>query len=143
MKPIAITLGDPAGIGPEVAAKVLAQQRAQTNPWLLVGSAWALSFAGNTLGANVDVTVEFSTDGTTYTPFGGTLGLNAVDTQYVVGLGADASDVAFVRLNLGAGARIDNVSLEATVGAPVPEPTTAVLAIAGLAGLGIVGRRRA
>ncbi|MEM7001078.1 MAG: 4-hydroxythreonine-4-phosphate dehydrogenase PdxA [Pseudomonadota bacterium] len=44
MKPVAITLGDPAGIGPEVAAKVLAAAQPQ-RPWLLVGSRWALADA--------------------------------------------------------------------------------------------------
>lgn len=45
MQPIAITLGDPAGIGPEVAAKVLAGRsagEAAGQPLVLVGSRWAL-----------------------------------------------------------------------------------------------------
>ena len=41
MQAIAITLGDPAGIGPEVAAKVLAKVEPRT-PWLLVGAPWSL-----------------------------------------------------------------------------------------------------
>lgn len=41
MQPIAITLGDPAGIGPEVAAKVMAKVEPRT-PWLLVGAPWSL-----------------------------------------------------------------------------------------------------
>lgn len=42
-KPIAITLGDPAGVGPEIVAKMLAQPRdLQDQPWLLVGPHWAL-----------------------------------------------------------------------------------------------------
>lgn len=44
MKPLAITLGDPAGIGPEVAAKMLVagMQSESKVPWLLVGARWAL-----------------------------------------------------------------------------------------------------
>ena len=41
MKPILITLGDPAGVGPEVAAKVLAAAQ-PTRPWVLVGAEWSL-----------------------------------------------------------------------------------------------------
>ena len=41
MQPIAITLGDPAGIGPEVAAKVIQEVKPQT-PWVLVGAPWSL-----------------------------------------------------------------------------------------------------
>jgi 4-hydroxythreonine-4-phosphate dehydrogenase len=42
--PLAITLGDPAGIGPEVAAKVIARLLAAPvpRPMLFVGSRWAL-----------------------------------------------------------------------------------------------------
>ena len=40
-KPIAITLGDPAGIGPEVMASTLASATPEV-PWLLVGTRWAL-----------------------------------------------------------------------------------------------------
>lgn len=39
--PIAITLGDPAGIGPEVLAKTMAAATPSA-PWLLVGPRWAL-----------------------------------------------------------------------------------------------------
>ncbi len=41
MKPLAITLGDPAGIGPEVLAKVLAGD-VLDSPVTLIGSRWAL-----------------------------------------------------------------------------------------------------
>jgi 4-hydroxythreonine-4-phosphate dehydrogenase len=42
MKPIAITLGDPAGIGPEVAAKTIAAHPNPDIAWLLVGARWSL-----------------------------------------------------------------------------------------------------
>lgn len=43
-RPLALTLGDPAGIGPEVVARYLAGQGRSTltRPLLLVGSRWAL-----------------------------------------------------------------------------------------------------
>ena len=49
MHPIAITLGDPAGIGPEVAVKVAAQATPRT-PWLLVGSRWSLEAGAESAG---------------------------------------------------------------------------------------------
>ncbi|MDH3642165.1 MAG: 4-hydroxythreonine-4-phosphate dehydrogenase PdxA [Gammaproteobacteria bacterium] len=39
---LAVTLGDPAGIGPEVAARVLADRLPDARPLVLVGSRWAL-----------------------------------------------------------------------------------------------------
>ena len=42
MKPIALTLGDPAGIGPEVILKTLRGGVDQLVPWVLVGRRWAL-----------------------------------------------------------------------------------------------------
>ena len=58
MKPIAITLGDPAGIGPEVAAKVVARlsssgpaSNSSQNAYLLVGPRWALQLGAQ--AANV------------------------------------------------------------------------------------------
>ncbi len=58
MKPIAVTLGDPAGIGPEVAARVLAEVSAVTEgpgvaempPLLLVGGRWALERGARAAG---------------------------------------------------------------------------------------------
>ncbi len=46
---IAITLGDPAGIGPEVAAKVLAANAARSD-WLVVGPEWALESGAEAAG---------------------------------------------------------------------------------------------
>jgi len=42
LAPLAVTLGDPAGIGPEVAAKVIAKWPRSARPLLLIGSRWAL-----------------------------------------------------------------------------------------------------
>lgn len=51
-KPIAITLGDPAGIGPEVAARVVATASPQA-PWVLVGSRWALEAGARAAGVTL------------------------------------------------------------------------------------------
>ena len=47
--PIAITLGDPAGIGPEVAARVLAADDGRSN-WVVVGCEWALQQGAQVAG---------------------------------------------------------------------------------------------
>ena len=39
-KPIAITVGDPAGIGPEVVLKTLLKNPQPRHPWVLVGARW-------------------------------------------------------------------------------------------------------
>jgi 4-hydroxythreonine-4-phosphate dehydrogenase len=52
MKPLAITLGDPAGIGPEVAARMLATA-APERPLLLVGARWALEAGAESAGVNL------------------------------------------------------------------------------------------
>ena len=52
MKPLAITLGDPAGIGPEIAAKTIATC-APSMPWLLVGSRWALELGARAAGVSL------------------------------------------------------------------------------------------
>jgi len=56
MQPIAVTLGDPAGIGPEVAAKVLAGLSAKdvaAQPLALVGSRWALERGARAAGVTL------------------------------------------------------------------------------------------
>ncbi|MGE0625359.1 MAG: 4-hydroxythreonine-4-phosphate dehydrogenase PdxA [Pseudomonadales bacterium] len=56
MQPIAITLGDPAGIGPEVAAKVLVGLSATdiaVQPLVLVGSRWALEQGARAAGVTL------------------------------------------------------------------------------------------
>lgn len=59
MHTIAITLGDPAGIGPEVAAKVIAAQglasqvHGNSITWLLVGPRWALQAGAEAAGVRL------------------------------------------------------------------------------------------
>ena len=52
MTPIAITIGDPAGIGPEVMAKVLDDVKPQT-PWVLVGTRWSLELGAQAVGTTL------------------------------------------------------------------------------------------
>lgn len=108
-----------------------------------VGSNWAFSVAGRTLTGTATIGVEFSTDGSIFASFG-TLNLNTVDSPFNVALGADESDFGYIRLTMSQGAYIDNLAITADVGpASVPEPATAMLAISGLLGLGLMGRKRA
>ena len=48
-KPIAITLGDAAGIGPEVVLKTLLNDPQPRHPWVLVGSLWSLQRSAEVL----------------------------------------------------------------------------------------------
>ncbi len=55
-KPILVTLGDPAGIGPEVAARVIADRSHSTppaQPLVLVGSGWALEKGAGSAGVTL------------------------------------------------------------------------------------------
>jgi 4-hydroxythreonine-4-phosphate dehydrogenase len=51
--PLGLTLGDPAGIGPEVAARVLAAGRQPRRPLLLVGTGWALEAGARAAGVTL------------------------------------------------------------------------------------------
>ena len=62
-RPIAITLGDPAGIGPEVVLKTLLANPLPRHPWVLVGALWSLQRSAEALGLampNVDKIEAFS-----------------------------------------------------------------------------------
>ena len=51
--PIAITMGDPAGVGPEIIARVLGDADAAgalgQRPWILVGAPWCLAKGADTV----------------------------------------------------------------------------------------------
>ena len=49
-KPIAITLGDPAGVGPEVVLKTVLATPQPKHPWILIGSLWSLQRSAGALG---------------------------------------------------------------------------------------------
>jgi len=53
MKPLAVSMGDPAGIGLELAARVWAERNASTPPFFLVGDAGAFSRACERLGVSL------------------------------------------------------------------------------------------
>ena len=53
LKAIAITLGDPAGIGPEVVVKTLLLHPQPPHPWLLIGSLWSLEMAAAMLNVTL------------------------------------------------------------------------------------------
>ena len=50
--PLAITLGDPAGVGAEVLAKVLATQT-PNQPWIVVGTQWSLEQGAEIAGVDL------------------------------------------------------------------------------------------
>lgn len=110
------------------------------------GSNWELAFGGITEAGTSPVSVEVSTDGNAYSVVD-TLQLTTVDTPFVSGLGAavNGASQVFVRLGFNPSSPnlplIDNLSIRADV-ASVPEPGVALLALAGLGGLGVFGRRR-
>jgi hypothetical protein len=108
-----------------------------------VGSEWSISFGGKTLSGTSSVGISFSTDGNSYAGFG-SVDLDAVDKLYSVALGTDVSNLAFVKLSFNPSGNdqpvIDNVAISGTL-APIPEPSTALLVLGGLLGLGVAGRR--
>ena len=53
LRPLAVTLGDPAGIGPEVAARLLAKAARSRRPLLLVGARWALEAGAAAAGVTL------------------------------------------------------------------------------------------
>ena len=91
------------------------------------------------------IDVEFSTDGSSYSPVG-TLNLTNVDSLFTLALSGSQSAKAFVRLNIAGPADgqaiFDNVTISANA-VPIPEPSSAMLLVAGLVGLAVGGRRRA
>lgn len=52
--PLAITMGDPAGIGPEIIAKLAAKERLST-PYVVIGDAGALARAAASLGLTLHI----------------------------------------------------------------------------------------
>ncbi len=107
---------------------------------------WSLTFAGISSTATSSVTVEFSTDGVSYSALAAA-DLTTSAAAFTRAVLANPGDNAFFRLGFtSTGAnpipRIDNVTISADV-SQVPEPGTAALLLVGMAGLGLAGRRRA
>lgn len=116
---------------------------AYTNTIPGLGSAWSVSFGGQTDSGTSTVAISFSTDGINYLPFGSRT-INNLDTQFSLNLGALPSEAGFVRFSVdptGVGTRIDNVAINGAIVPPVPEPATAVLLGTALAAFAALGRR--
>jgi hypothetical protein len=110
-----------------------------------VGSNWVVSFGARTFSGTSTIGVEFSTDGVSFNPLA-PVNLTSVDTLFSINLGGTETERAFVRFSFDPANGqpfIDNVALSADLTVPAPEPTTAVLLLAGLLGLARIGRRRA
>ena len=106
----------------------------------LVANDWFINLGANIASGSGSIGVEFSTDGTTYSPVD-TFNLSAVETEFTSLTVTTPSDSAtgFFRLNLPSGANIDNIAVFAE---PIPEPGTALLVLTGLVGLSHASRRR-
>ena len=106
---------------------------------------FSIELAGLSLATPGTIEVAYSADGAAYTPFT-TLNLGATEQAYLVdfaGTALDGGSQAFVRLSFSGGnLAIDNVGLSGVNAAVVPEPSTAVLTLVGLAGLFRAGRSR-
>jgi hypothetical protein len=114
---------------------------------LHVAENWSITFDGITNTGTSSVTIEFSTDGISYsalTP----ASLTTTGTAFTASVVGNPGDNAYFRLGFdgtGGGSatpRIDNVSISGDV-TVIPEPGTAALLLIGLMGLGAAGRRRA
>jgi hypothetical protein len=109
-----------------------------------IGDSWSITFGARTFSGTSAITIEFSTDGVSFTSFG-VANLTTVDTLFSVAFGGGPSERAFVRLGFdpsGGQPFIDNVAISADL-ASVPEPGVTALLLTGLAGLARMGRRRA
>lgn len=104
------------------------------------GSAWEMSFAAAATTGTVDVNVSFSEDGINYSPVVVDEEVTTAGEIVSASLGGTNLTMAFVKLTLLGNTVIDNLAIKAEL---VPEPGTALLGLAGLAGLAVFGRRRA
>jgi hypothetical protein len=104
---------------------------ADLTPSATTGSNWALTFGGRTFSGTSTVTVDFSTDGSSYSNVGSV----DLDTDGTVGdvfLSSSTLSKVFVRLNLDPSSGqpiIDNVAIA------VPEPVWGAQLLAGMVGL--------
>jgi 4-hydroxythreonine-4-phosphate dehydrogenase len=96
-KPLAVTLGDAAGIGPEVAARVLAARAAAPAsgagvPLLLVGARWALEAGAEAAGVRLPALQQVRHPAEVQAPFA------------LLDLDLPVADFAFGRVSAGCGA---------------------------------------
>jgi len=101
---------------------------------------WKATFGGTSLGGDSEVTVEFSTDGSSYTTID-TVTLDETDQEFPFDLGARVGDEAYVRLtldpSLGGQPVIDNMTIA------LPEPGSTLGLMMGFTTLLGLARRRA
>jgi 4-hydroxythreonine-4-phosphate dehydrogenase len=92
IQPIVVTLGDPAGIGPEVLAKALtAGSRSDRQPLTLLGSRWALERAANAAGVRLPELPAIDSPASQDGPLG------------IVDLGGEYPDFEFGRIDARCG----------------------------------------
>lgn len=90
-RPLLVTLGDPAGIGPEVAVRVLTRRHPGDRPLVLVGSRWALEQASAVAGITLPVLPEVSA------------ATQAVAPVALLDVGLDDPEFHFGRVSAGCG----------------------------------------
>lgn len=89
--PLGLTLGDPAGIGPEVVARLLSDGRCPSRPLVLVGARWALEAGARAAGVTLPPLPALTAPGALEGP----LGLLEIDL--------DVPDFAFGRVDARCG----------------------------------------
>ena len=89
--PLGLTLGDPAGVGPEVAARVLSRRPATAPPLLLIGTRWALEAGARAAGCKLPPIQTVS----------GAAEVNA--PVALLDLGLEVENFAFGRVDAGCG----------------------------------------
>ena len=108
------------------------------------GQNWSIAFAGVTNTGTSPVSIEFSTDGISYSAVT-TASFTTTQGLFTASVAGNESGKGYFRLGFDPVGtvvpRFDNVTISGDV-TVVPEPGTVSLLMLGLVGLGIAGRRR-
>jgi len=111
---------------------------ADLTPAATTGDNWVLHFGGNTFRGTSTVSVDFSTDGSSFSNVGSVM-LTTDDAAYEVFLDTATSATGYVRLGFSPGSGepiIDNVTIN------IPEPIWGAQVMAGVMGLFLLRRLR-